>query len=82
MTKKYTAMYFVMFITIFIILFLLLALGIQWSYNNSIPEMSKDVETGKERLNKINYGTACAFLALLFLIPGTTVIYNAHLDNK
>ena len=44
--------------------------------------MTKDVETGKERLNKINYGTACAFLALLFLIPGTTVIYNAHLDNK
>jgi hypothetical protein len=43
--------------------------------------MSKDVETGKERLNKINYGTAAALLALLFCIPSTTVIYSSHLDK-
>ena len=80
--KKYTAMYFLVFIVISFLTFLLLAWGIQWSYNNSVPEMSKDVETGKERLNKITYGTAAAFVVLLSLIPYTTFIYNAHLDDK
>ena len=81
MTKKYTVMYFLMFTVFFLLIFLLLTLCIQWAYNNSVPEMSKDVETGKERLNKINYGTAAALLALLFCIPSTTVIYSSHLDK-
>ena len=57
MSKKYTAMYFLMFITIYVLVFMLIAWILQLAYNNSVPEMTKDVETGKERLNKINCPT-------------------------
>ena len=80
--KKYTAMYFLVFIVISFLTFLLLAWGIQWSYNNSVPEMSKDVETGKEKVSKISYGNSIALLFLLAFIPSTSIIYTAHLDNK
>ena len=81
MSKKYTAMYFIMFITIYVLVFMLIAWILQLAYNNSVPEMTKDVETGKERLNKITYVTAIALLFLLSFLPSTTLIYNGHLDK-
>ena len=81
MSKTYTAIYFVSFIVTFILVFLLFAWVLQLAYNNSVPEMTKDVETGKERLNKITYVTAIALLFLLSFLPSTTLIYNGHLDK-
>ena len=81
MSKKYTAMYFLFFIVTFILVFLFLSWILQLSYNNSIPEMTKDVQTGKERFGKINYGTAIAFAFLLSFLPSTVLIYNGHLDK-
>ena len=82
MTQKYTAIYYLMFTIIFILVFLLLAWILQIAYNNSIPEMTKDVETGKERVAKLSYGNAIALLFLLAFLPSTSIIYTTHLDDK
>ena len=37
--------------------------------------MTKDVETGKEKVSKISYGTAIALLLLLSFLPSATLIY-------
>ena len=62
---------------------MIMALGIQYFYNNSVPEMSKDPKTGKERINKISYGTASSLLALISLILITSIVMynNSHLDK-
>ena len=52
------------------------------AYNNSVPEMTKDVETGKEKVAKLGYGNAIALLFLLSFLPTTSLIYNSHLDDK
>lgn len=41
------------------------------SYNNSIPEITKDME-GKQRIRKISYWNAFALLFLLSFITSTT----------
>lgn len=82
MSKKYTAMYFLMFITIYVLVFMLIAWILQMAYNNSVPEMTKDVETGKEKVAKLGYGNAIALLFLLSFLPTTSLIYNSHLDDK
>ena len=81
MSTKYTAMYFIVFTIVFVLLFMLLAWILQMAYNNSIPEMTKDVETGKEKVAKLGYGNAIALLFLLTFIPSTTIIYSSHLDK-
>tara|TARA_Y100000591_G_scaffold332768_1_gene371469 strand:- start:2004 stop:2249 length:246 start_codon:yes stop_codon:yes gene_type:complete len=79
---KYSPLYILAFIIIFALIFMLFAWILQLSYNNSIPAMTKDVETGKEKVSKISYITAVALLFLLSFLPSTALIYNGHLDKK
>ena len=47
---------------------------LQLAYNNSIPEMTKDVDSKKYKVPHLNYWNAFALLILLSFIISPTII--------
>lgn len=84
MTGKKDMMLIVFSLIIFIAIYLFLGAWIlQLAYNNSIPEMTKDVkDNNKQTVAKLGYWNAFALLVLLGFVPLTVHTYNISTNDN
>lgn len=69
-----TILLLLIYLLIFAALLFLFAYILQLAYNNSIPEMTKDVDSKKYKVPHLNYWNAFALLILLSFIISPTII--------